>query len=100
MSSENKNLIIKSMLTTFDNPWNPFENWNEWYQFDCDNHYDSCGMLARQIGNVLDDAMPSEEVKVIESAIDEIVKNDMLNRYTKVQKVLPVDVPVQDDIVE
>ena len=88
MSSEN--LIIKSMLTTFDNPYNPFENFDDWYRFDCDHHYDSCGLLARQIGNVLDDSLPSEEVKVTESAIDEIVKNDVLNRYTKVQKLLPI----------
>ena len=33
----------------------------------------------------------TEEVKVTESAIDQIVKNDVLNRYTKVQKLLPID---------
>ena len=78
------------MLTTFDNPYNPFDNFDDWYQFDVDHHYDSCGLLARQIGNVLDDSMPTEEIKVTESAIDEIVRNDVLNRYTKVQKLLPV----------
>lgn len=78
------------MLTTFDNPYNPFDNFDDWYRYDCDNHYDSCGLLARQIGNVLDDSMPTEEIKVTESAIDEIVRNDVLNRYTKVQKLLPV----------
>ena len=98
MSSENKNLIIKSMLTTFDNPWNPFDNFDEWYQFDCDHRYDSCGLLARAMETVPDDLVPSEAVKVTESAIDEIVKNDVLNRYTKVQKILPIDVPDQDAI--
>lgn len=90
MSSNNENLIIKSMLTTFDNPYNPFENFDDWYRFDCDKHYDSCGLLARKMENVPNDLVPSEEVKVTESAIDEIVKNDVLNRYTKVQKLLPI----------
>lgn len=79
------------MLTTVDNPFDPFDNFNDWFQFDCDHHYDSCGLLARTIGNSLDDSLPTEEIKITESAIDEIVKNDMLNRYTKVQKLLPIE---------
>ena len=88
MSDQNK--IIKSMLTTFDNPYNPFDNFDDWYQFDNDHNYDCCGKLAREMENVPDELVPSEEVKVTEYAIDNIVKNDMLNRYTKVQRLLPV----------
>ena len=79
------------MLTTFDNPYDPFTNFDDWYRFDCDHDYDSCGLLARTIGNALNDSFPTEEVKVTESAIDAIVKNDTLNRYTKVQKLLPIE---------
>ena len=86
----NENLIIKSMLTTFDNPFNPFDNFDDWYRFDNDHNYDSCGMLAREMDTIPTELVPSEEVKLTESAIDNIVKNDTLNRYTKVQKLLPV----------
>lgn len=35
------------MLTTVDNPYNPFTNWEEWYKWDMINGYDTCGFLAR-----------------------------------------------------
>ena len=85
-----QNVIIMSMLTTFDNPYNPFENYDDWYRFDNDHKYDSCGKLAREMACIPDELVPSEEVKLTESAIDNIVKNDVLNRYTKVQKLCPI----------
>ena len=36
-----------AMLTTMDNPWNPFDNWDEWYAFDEYQGYHTCGLLAR-----------------------------------------------------
>ena len=35
------------ILTTSDNPWNPFTNWNEWYAFDEGKKYCTCGLIAR-----------------------------------------------------
>ena len=35
----------QAMLSTADNPWNPFTNFNEWYAFDVVHGYNSCGVL-------------------------------------------------------
>lgn len=35
------------ILTTIDNPWNPFTHWDEWYQWDTDAGYHTCSLLAR-----------------------------------------------------
>ena len=35
------------MLTTVNNPHNPFDDWSRWYKRDLDLGYDTCGLLAR-----------------------------------------------------
>lgn len=35
------------MLTTVDNPYNPFTEWNEWYVFDTQKGYNTPAFLAR-----------------------------------------------------
>ena len=38
------------MLTTVDNPYNPFTQFEDWYKFDMINGYDTCGLIARYSG--------------------------------------------------
>ena len=38
-------------LTTFDNPFNPFENFDEWFAYDIQHGYNTCGKLMR-IANI------------------------------------------------
>ena len=70
------------MLTTVDNPYDPFEQFTSWLLFDNEKGYNTCGKLARI-------AQFSEEMSQIEidietdRAIDEIIKNDFLNIYVK-----------------
>ena len=71
------------MLTTFDNPYNPFENFNEWLMFDKEKGYDSCEILAR-IAKYSDDMTQKEIDEEMERSIDEIIKYDPLNIYRKV----------------
>lgn len=35
------------LLTTEDNPFNPFTQWIEWYSEDIRLGYDTCGLVAR-----------------------------------------------------
>lgn len=38
---------LNVMLTTDDNPINPFTNFREWYTYDMQLGYDTMGLLAR-----------------------------------------------------
>ena len=75
------------MLSTIDNPFNPFEDYSSWLMFDKEKGYDSAERLMR-IAKVTDDMTQKEENEEIERAIDEIIKYDILNVYIKVSKTL------------
>lgn len=82
--------IIESMLTTVDNPYNPFENFEDWYRYDRDHGHYCCERLAEVVGD-LKDSNEVEEIKITESAINYIVANDVLGKYTKVQRVCEIE---------
>ena len=73
------------MLTTTDNPFNPFEDFSSWFMFDIEKGYNTCGRLMR-IANIPDDFTEQEEDEEIERAIDTIIKYDVLDIYKKVTK--------------
>lgn len=76
----------QSMLTTIDNPFNPFTQFDDWYAFDEGNGYHTCAYLARI-------TKPSHELSEvdqqidIELAIDEIVSLNVLGIYKKVSNL-------------
>lgn len=73
------------MLTTFDNPFDPFEQFTSWFLFDTEKGYNSCSYLAR-IARTSDQFTEEENDKEVERAIDEIIKYDFRNIYKKVTK--------------
>lgn len=73
------------MLTTLDNPFDPFEDFTSWYMFDCEKGYNTSSRLAR-IANI-DSEMTQKEVdEELERVMDLIVKYDFENKYIKVNK--------------
>lgn len=72
-----------SMLTTIDNPFNPFTQFDEWYAFDEDKGYHTCAYLAR-ITKASDELSEPDEALATEDAIDEIIKYNPLGIYRKV----------------
>lgn len=77
--------MSECMLTTIDNPFDPFDEFGSWYQFDCDKGYNSCSYLAR-IARNSDQLSDKENEREIERAIDEIIKYDFMNIYKKVRE--------------
>ena len=73
----------QTMLTTKDNPYDPFEDFTSWFLFDIEKGYNTCGRLMR-IANIPDDFTEQEVDEEIERAIDTIIKYDVLNIYKKV----------------
>lgn len=73
------------MLTTVDNPYNPFEDFNKWYMWDESHGYDSCGRIARLAKSTA--GMSQEQIEsVIEDAIDKVVLNDFTTLFRKVNE--------------
>ena len=75
----------ETMLTTFDNPFDPFEDFTSWFLFDVEQGYYTCAMLAR-IANVREDYSEKENDEEIDKAMDSIIENDFLNIYKKVTR--------------
>lgn len=80
-----KHTMPEYMLTTIDNPYNPFTQFDEWFAFDESKGYHSCAYLAR-IAKTSDELSEADEGKAIELAIDEIVSLNILGIYKKVTK--------------
>ena len=73
------------MLTTIDNPFNPFIQFDEWFRYDMGRHYNSCGYLAR-ITSSSPNMTAEEEEEDIVRAIDEICAVNPLGIYKKVTR--------------
>ena len=71
------------MLTTFDNPYNPFDDFTLWLMYDKEQGYDTCERLAR-IAKLSDDMSQDEIDAETDRAMDEIIFYDFLNIYKKV----------------
>ena len=78
-------LAKEYMLTTVDNPYDPFSNFDEWYEFDRLKGYDTCGYLARiaKTSSKLSDELNQ---LAINDAIDEICRYNWRGIYRKVEK--------------
>ena len=70
------------MLTTFDNPYNPFTQFDQWFLFDTEKGYNTCDYLGR-VTKTSDEFTDEEYSQAIEAAIDEIIKYDFMNIYTE-----------------
>lgn len=76
---------VDTMLTTYDNPYDPFTEYEAWFVYDAEHGYNTPGYIARIA--VLSDAMSDEEVsEEIERAQDEIIRYDPFGIYRKVAK--------------
>lgn len=73
------------MLTTIDNPYDPFEQFTSWFLFDSEKGYNSCAYLGR-IAKTSDQLSEEENDREVERAIDEIIKYDFMNIYKKVKR--------------
>ena len=76
---------MATMLTTVDNPYDPIDDFMNWYMFDVEKGYNSCSYLAR-IAKTSEQFTDLENEEEIERAINKIIKYDFMNMYVKVQR--------------
>ena len=72
-----------AMLTTVDNPFDPFTQYDEWYAFDTRHSHHSCALLARLTHSSPHLSEPDQQL-AIEQAIDEIVFENSSGLFRKV----------------
>lgn len=73
------------MLTTIDNPFDPFTQWREWFSYDTAKGYGTSELLARVI-ITSDELSDADQSLALEQAIDDIVSENVLGLHTKVTK--------------
>lgn len=70
-------------LTTEDNPYDPFVQFDDWFAFDQQKGYNTCEYLGR-MAYTSPDLSAVDQLLSVESAIDEIVRLNALGIYKKV----------------
>lgn len=73
------------MLTTVDNPFNPFTQFDEWLAWDTNAGYNTSSLLGR-IAVVSDSLSEPDQALAIQDAIDEIVDENVSGMYRKVSQ--------------
>lgn len=80
--------MVEYMVTTVDNPWNPFTQFKEWYQFDLVAGYHTPSYLARLTVSS-DELSEADQLLANNSACEEIVRENINGMYRLVSRVLP-----------
>lgn len=80
--------MIESMLTTIDNPFSPFDEFEAWFAYDVRSGYHTPSYLARVLVSS-DELSQSEQQRDMDKAIDLIVKENPLGIYKKVSREIP-----------
>jgi len=75
-------MATESMLTTLDNPFDPFTQFDEWYAWDERAGYHTTSFLAR-IVKTSDNISDADQDLAIEQGIDEIIRENVLGIYTR-----------------
>ena len=73
----------KILLSTLDNPYDPFTQFNEWNQYDILKGYNTLAYLGR-VTNFPEEATESEKNDVIDSAIAQAIELNITGNYIKV----------------
>lgn len=73
------------MLTTIDNPYDPFNDYDRWYSYDFRKGYHTPGLLAR-VCVISDELSDPDQKLALEQAIDEIVKENVSGVHKKLTR--------------
>lgn len=75
--------MAETWVTTLDNPWNFFTNFDEWNAFDQQKGYNTCAYVAR-ICMASNEMSEEERENEIEHAVDEICRLNLTGNYKKI----------------
>lgn len=76
---------LKVSITTIDNPFDPFDEFDKWFDYDTEKGYYTSSKIAR-LTETSDDMTDREEAIAYEDAIDRLIEIDPLDIYKKVTR--------------
>ncbi len=88
--------MLAPKLTTTDNPWNPYTNYEEWLQFDLLHGYNCNAYLAR-MAHCSDELTDEQNAEEINRAIDKIVSFEP-ETYMKLREDYPFPLPPSKEV--
>lgn len=74
-----------TFVTTLDNPYDYFTQFDEWYAFDTEKGYNTCAYLAR-IAKTSKEMSEADYEQAVNDAVDEIVRLNITGNYKKIQQ--------------
>jgi len=77
--------MMESMVSTIDNPYNPFEDFDSWYAYDEQAGYHTTGFVSRIIATSPELSKPDQDL-AYEQAIDEILRENVSGIYIRVSR--------------
>ena len=81
--------MAEHMLSTKDNPFDPFTQFEAWNTWDTQAGYHTLSVLGRLV-RTSDSLSEAQQSFAIEQAIDEVIQADVLDVFIKVSRPAPV----------
>jgi hypothetical protein len=79
------NKVIRTMVTTKDNPYDPFDDFRNWFTYDTTHGYNTCALLGRLTFSS-EELSEIDQRQAIELIVDEIVSENISGMFIKVTK--------------
>lgn len=83
------------MLTTIDNPYNPYKDFDKWMMWDHAHHYNTSEYIARMIPSAVGIEEAWDNEALIDSIYDDIIANDPLGIYCVINETDETPISMQ-----
>ena len=97
---ESKDTIVETFITTFDNPFDPFTDFNEWNSYDIQLGYNTCALIDR-VFQSFSESNSNDEFEIEQERIEAMkrIVSLMPNVYKLIKKETFVDsIPITEDM--
>lgn len=74
-------------LTSVDNPFDPFTDFDEWYRYDAEKGYYTAGLIARFTDADAFDLSDEDYAAEVEQAVEKALETDLEGRLFRVVRV-------------
>lgn len=91
--------MMLAMVTTMDNPFDPFTQFDDWFAFDLERGYNTCSYLAR-IAITSNELSDVDKALAINTAVDEICRLNLRGNYKKVEIESDPELDQNDELMD